>query len=66
MVRSSRQEKFLQLREQFPFFAFEKQDYALTERGLDIRFTFNLSDQHHFYPSLFCRDFMAAGLCEKT
>lgn len=53
MVRSSRQESFLQLREQFPFFIFEKQEYALSPRGLDIRFTFNLTGQYHFQPTLF-------------
>ena len=53
MARSSNQEKFLQFREQFPFFTFEKQEYRLSEPGLDIRFTFNLADQHYFYPTLF-------------
>ena len=53
MVRSSRQEDFLQFREQFPYFIFEKQEYGLTDRGLDIRFTFNLADQHQFQPTLF-------------
>lgn len=53
MARSSRQEDFLQFREQFPFFCFEKQEFDLSERGLDIRFTFNLSDQYQFFPSIF-------------
>jgi hypothetical protein len=53
MVRSSRQQSFLQFREKFPFFVFERQEYAITTRGLDIRFTFNLADQHQFYPTLF-------------
>lgn len=53
MVRSSRQNDFFQFREQFPFFVFEKQEYALTARGLDIRFTFNLADQHKFHPTVF-------------
>ncbi len=53
MVRSNRQEKFLQLREQFPFFAFEKQEYVLNQRGLDIRFTFNMADRHRFHPEIF-------------
>jgi hypothetical protein len=53
MVRSSRQEKYLQLQKQFPFFIFEKQEYTLTSRGLAISFTFNLADQYQFKPSLF-------------
>lgn len=53
MARSSRQSKFIQLRKKFPFFTFEKQEYALTARGLDLRFTFNLADKHYFYPTLF-------------
>ncbi|MEI7500074.1 MAG: hypothetical protein WCK84_06445 [Bacteroidota bacterium] len=53
MARSSRQSTFIQLREQFPFFVFEKQEYWLTSRGLEIRFTFNLADKYQFYPSIF-------------
>jgi UDP-N-acetyl-alpha-D-muramoyl-L-alanyl-L-glutamate epimerase len=53
MVRSSRQNVFLQLREQFPFFAFEKQEYSLTALGLEIRYSFNLAGQHLFHPTLF-------------
>jgi hypothetical protein len=53
MARSSRQDKFLQLREQFPVLTFEKQEYTLTPMGLDVRFTFNLSDQYIFHPKLF-------------
>ena len=53
MAKSSREDKFLQFRKQFPFFIFEKQEYALTSIGLDIRFTFNLADQYKFYPTLF-------------
>jgi UDP-N-acetyl-alpha-D-muramoyl-L-alanyl-L-glutamate epimerase len=53
MVRSSRQKSFLQLRDRFPVFTFEKQEYALTARGLDIRFTFNLAGRYIFYPTLF-------------
>ncbi|MCX6268363.1 MAG: hypothetical protein NTW16_13545 [Bacteroidetes bacterium] len=53
MARSSRQNSFLQFREQFPFFVFEKQEYALNSRGLEIMFTFNLSNQYEFHPLLF-------------
>ena len=53
MLKANRCEKYLQLKEQFPFFKFEKQEYSLGTDGLCIRFTFNLADQHKFYPSLF-------------
>jgi UDP-N-acetyl-alpha-D-muramoyl-L-alanyl-L-glutamate epimerase len=53
MARSSRQSTFVQLRQQFPFFTFESQEYSLTARGLDIRFTFNLADLVKFHPTLF-------------
>ena len=53
MARSSRQSKFIQLREKFPIFVFEQQDYTLTRQGLNIRFTFNVADQYLFEPSLF-------------
>jgi len=53
MARSSRQSTFIQLRQKYPFFVFEKQEYNLTSEGLAVRFTFNLSDQYQFYPSLF-------------
>ena len=53
MARSSRQSTFLELREKFPFFIFEKQEYELTALGLHICYTFNLGDQYKFYPTLF-------------
>jgi len=53
MARSSRQSTFLQLREKFPVFTYEKQEYALTPRGLDVGFTFSLGDEYKFHPSLF-------------
>jgi hypothetical protein len=53
MVRSSRQNSFLQFREKFPVFTYEKQEYELNAQGLYIKFTFDLSGQHQFYPTLF-------------
>jgi len=53
MSKSNQQEKFLQLRKQFPFFAFEKQDYSLSEAGLNIQYTFSLAGIYQFYPKLF-------------
>lgn len=53
MAKSMRQEKFLELRRVFPFFVYERYDYLLTETGLHIRFSFNLSDRYFFHPELF-------------
>lgn len=53
MSKSNHQEKFLQLREQFPFLAFEKQEFSLTSAGLAIRYSFNLSGKVSFHPELF-------------
>jgi hypothetical protein len=53
MVRSNNLAKFHQFRNEFPFFVFEDQEIMLDERGLSIRFIFNLADKHTFYPSLF-------------
>ncbi|MEI7661078.1 MAG: hypothetical protein WCK34_02715 [Bacteroidota bacterium] len=53
MARSSRADKYIQLREQFPFFIYEKQEYALKPSGLEVSFTFNLADQYRFSPTLF-------------
>jgi hypothetical protein len=53
MARSIRHDKFLQLRADFPFFIFEKQEYKLSPAGLDIRFTFNLGGQYFFHPTIF-------------
>ncbi|MEI6681884.1 MAG: hypothetical protein WCO44_04615 [Bacteroidota bacterium] len=53
MARSSREEKFLQLRKQFPVFIFEKQEYTLSADGLHIGYHFNLAGQYSFYPAIF-------------
>lgn len=52
MVRTNFLAKFHRFREEFPFFAFEKQEFSLDAKGISIRFTFNLSDQYKFYPTL--------------
>jgi UDP-N-acetyl-alpha-D-muramoyl-L-alanyl-L-glutamate epimerase len=53
MIRSNRESTFFKLREQFPYFTFEKQEYELTTRGLHITYTFNLANQYIFHPDLF-------------
>ncbi|MCK9219010.1 MAG: hypothetical protein M0P47_03035 [Bacteroidales bacterium] len=53
MSKSNRYDKFLELREQYPYFIFEAQEYSLTNAGLSICFTFNLADQITFHPTLF-------------
>ncbi|NQV01577.1 MAG: hypothetical protein HQ542_02950, partial [Bacteroidia bacterium] len=53
MEKSNRHEKFLQLRDEYAFFAYEGYDYSYSEHGLDIRFYFNLADRIHFSPTTF-------------
>ena len=53
MARSRREEKFLQLRKQFPFFIFEKQEYTLSSEGLHVKYHYNLGGQHRFAPAIF-------------
>lgn len=53
MPRSRRYNDFLELRKKYPFFSFEKQEYTLTDDGLHVKFTFNLSDRYFFHPTLF-------------
>ncbi|MBC8314139.1 MAG: hypothetical protein ISR57_04560 [Bacteroidales bacterium] len=52
MDKSNRHDKFIQFREEYPFFVYESYDYTYSDRGLDIRFHFNLSDRFHFYPTI--------------
>lgn len=52
MARTDHLAKFHRFREEFPFFAFEQQEFTLDPAGITIRFTFNLSDQYKFYPAM--------------
>ncbi|MFC2102583.1 hypothetical protein ACFLS7_06270 [Bacteroidota bacterium] len=53
MTKSNHHDKFLQLRDEFPYFAYEGYDYSYSVHGLDIRYYFNLSDRYHFSPTIF-------------
>ena len=53
MEKSSHHDKFLQFREEYPYFVYEGYDFDYSDHGLDIRFHFNLSDKYHFYPTTF-------------
>lgn len=53
MLKSNHQEKFMQFRTQFPWFAFEKQAYKISIEGLRISYTFNLSGKYTFHPTYF-------------
>lgn len=53
MPKSSNQGKHSRLSAEFPFFIYEEFTCSLEQYGLNIRFHFNLSDRHHFYPTLF-------------
>jgi UDP-N-acetyl-alpha-D-muramoyl-L-alanyl-L-glutamate epimerase len=52
MLPSNNTEKFLKLREAYPFFVFEGFDYQYSEKGLRIQYHFNLSDRYSFHPTL--------------
>ena len=53
MEKSNRQDKFLQLRDEYAFFSYEGYDYSYSVHGLDIRFYFNLADKYRFSPTAF-------------
>jgi len=53
MNKSNHGDKFLRLRDEYPFFIYEDYAYAHTEHGIEIRFHFNLSGKYHFYPTTF-------------
>jgi len=53
MEKSNRQDKFLQLRDEFPFFTYEGYDFSYSAHGLDIRYYFNLADRYKFSPTIF-------------
>ena len=53
MSKSIRQKKFIELRREFPTFSYEKYDYLLTESGLEVRYTFSISERFHFHHTLF-------------
>jgi len=53
MEKSIRQDKFLQLRDEFAFLSYEGYDYSYSVHGLDIRFYFNLADRYTFSPTTF-------------
>ena len=53
MEKSNHHDKFLQLRDEYPFFVYEGYDFSYSGHGLDIRFYFNLSDRFQFAPTIF-------------
>lgn len=63
MDKSNRHDKFLKLRDEFPFFVYEGYDYRYSDNGLDISFHFNISGRFHFSPSTFIphKDFFIPG-----
>jgi UDP-N-acetyl-alpha-D-muramoyl-L-alanyl-L-glutamate epimerase len=53
MGKSIRHDKFLRLREEFPFFVYESFDFTLDANGLEGVFHFRLGDRYYFSPSFF-------------
>jgi len=45
-------DKYLKLREEFPFFSYESYSYSVSEKGFLAEFHFNLSDKYDFRPAL--------------
>jgi len=52
MLKSNYQQKFLEFRAKFPYFVFEGYDFQYTSQGLEVQYSFNLSDQFFFKPTL--------------
>jgi UDP-N-acetyl-alpha-D-muramoyl-L-alanyl-L-glutamate epimerase len=52
MLKSYNAEKFLELRNEFPVFSFDRFEYQFSGDALQIQFFFNLSDRYFFHPSL--------------
>ncbi|MCX6269890.1 MAG: hypothetical protein NTU44_01480 [Bacteroidetes bacterium] len=52
MMKSDHREKFLTLRDQYPFLCFENFSIQQSQGNLLIKFVFNLSDHHLFEPTL--------------
>ena len=52
MLKSNYQQKFLELRAKFPYFVFEGYDFQYTSQGLEVQYSFNLSDRFFFKPTL--------------
>lgn len=53
MSRSIRHEEFLGFRSSFPYFSFDRQQYQLSPKGLEISYEFSLSGAYSFHPSIF-------------
>ena len=63
MLKNHNQEKFNQLRAEYPFLAFDGLDYQYIDKGLRVQFHFSLSDKYVFHPTLMvpAKDFFIPG-----
>lgn len=52
MKSQQNHEKFLKLREQFPFMVFQSYHFSLDDDAIRVKFNFNLADKYVFQPSL--------------
>jgi UDP-N-acetyl-alpha-D-muramoyl-L-alanyl-L-glutamate epimerase len=51
MPQMNKQQRYEQLRIEYPFFIYESYKIKVTHTGLDVVFHFNLADKFHFYPT---------------
>lgn len=52
MLKSNLQQKFLELRAEFPYFVFEGYEFQYSSKGLEVQYSFDLSGQFFFKPTL--------------
>jgi hypothetical protein len=52
MQYQDNRKKYVQLQKEYPFFIFENFEIKEDEHSVQIRYSFNLADRFHFYPSI--------------
>lgn len=52
MKRQANHKKFLELREQFPFFEYQSYSFQINNQSLSAEFVFNISDKYLFRPTI--------------
>ncbi len=63
MPKNNNKEKFLRLRAEYPFLAYDGFDYQYSDKGLRVQFHFSLSDKYVFHPTMMvpAKDFFIPG-----
>lgn len=52
MKRQANHKKYLELREQFPFFEYQSYSFQINNQNLNAEFVFNISDKYLFKPTI--------------